>query len=163
LKQILAHSTISQYGYVVMLYGLAGPAGAGAAALYVLAHAIAKSALFMTAGAVTEATGETRLSRLGGLGRELPGLAVARGAAAATLAALPLTLGFFKDELFFKAALDGGALPTAMAVVAAALTFAYIARFWLGLFVGERPIAPRRLPVLLVAPVALLAAVAVVG
>ena len=58
LKQILAHSTISQYGYVVVLYGIGGTAGAGAAAFYVIAHAIAKSALFMTAGAVTEATGE---------------------------------------------------------------------------------------------------------
>ena len=71
-----------------------------------IAHAIAKSALFMTAGAVTEATGETRLSRLGGLARELPVLAVASGIAAATLAALPLTIGFFKDELFFAAAIE---------------------------------------------------------
>src|SRR6185436_14048525 len=101
LKQILAHSTISQYGYVVALYGIGGASGAGAAALYVLTHAIAKSALIMTAGAVTEATGESRLSHLGGLARGMPVLAVASGAAAATLAALPLTLGFFKDELFF--------------------------------------------------------------
>ena len=83
LKQILAHSTISQYGYVVVLYGIGGADGAVAAALYVLAHAVAKSALFMTAGAVTEATGETRLSRLGGLAGELPALAVASGIVAA--------------------------------------------------------------------------------
>ena len=70
LKQVLAYSTISQYGYVVTLYGIGGAAGAGAAAFYVLAHGMAKSALFMTAGAVTEATGESRLSRLGGLARE---------------------------------------------------------------------------------------------
>ena len=69
-----------------------------------ITHAIAKSALFMTAGAVTEATGESRLSHLGGLARRMPVLAVASGVAAATLAALPLTLGFFKDELFFAAA-----------------------------------------------------------
>jgi len=61
LKQILAHSTISQYGYVVSMLGVGGPAGAAAACFYVLAHALAKSALFMTAGAVTEATGEKRL------------------------------------------------------------------------------------------------------
>src|SRR4029079_6304861 len=47
LKQILAHSTISQYGYVVALYGIGGASGAGAAALYVVAHAIGKSAPFM--------------------------------------------------------------------------------------------------------------------
>ena len=93
----------------------------------------------MTAGAVTVATGETRLSRLGGLARAMPVLAVASGVAAATLAALPLTLGFFKDELFFAAARRAqGRLVQVLAVVAAALTFAYIGRFWLGLFTGPR-------------------------
>ena len=163
LKQILAHSTISQYGYVVALYGIGGAAGAGAAALYVITHAIAKSALFMTAGAVTVATGESRLSRLGGLARELPLLAVASGLAAATLAALPLTLGFFKDELFFAAAREEGAVVQVAAVVAAALTFAYIGRFWWGLFGGRRAAAAGPLPGLLVGPVVVLALVAVVG
>ena len=63
LKQILAHSTISQYGYVVALYGIGGAAAAGAAALYVVTHAIAKSALFMTAGAVTDGDRASRGSR----------------------------------------------------------------------------------------------------
>jgi multicomponent Na+:H+ antiporter subunit A len=163
LKQVLAHSTISQYGYVVVMYGIGGAVGAGAAALYVVAHAIAKSALFMTAGAVTMATGESRLSRLGGLGRQMPVLAVASGLAAATLAALPLTLGFFKDELFFAAALEEGALVGVLAVVAAALTFAYIGRFWLGLFTGTPEARADRVPGLLVAPVVVLAALAVAG
>jgi multicomponent Na+:H+ antiporter subunit A len=163
LKQILAHSTISQYGYVVALYGIGGAAASGAAALYVIAHAIAKSALFMTAGAVTVATGETRLSRLGGLARELPVLAVASGLVAATLAAMPLTIGFFKDELFFAAAREAGPAVQMSAVLAAALTFAYIGRFWLGLFTGPRGAAAHAVPPLLVAPIAVLAALAVVG
>ena len=163
LKQILAHSTISQYGYVVALYGIGGAVGAGAAALYVIAHAVAKSALFMTAGAVAMATGETRMSRLGGLAREMPVVAAASAVAALTLAALPLTLGFFKDELFFKAALGEGLAVQAMAVFAAALTFAYVGRFWFGLFTGPRGAEPRAIPVLLVAPIAVLALVALVG
>jgi multicomponent Na+:H+ antiporter subunit A len=163
LKQILAHSTISQYGYVVVLYGIGGAKGAGAAALYVLTHAIAKSALFMTAGAVTVATGETRLSHLGGLGRAMPGLAVVSGLAAATLAALPLTLGFFKDELFFAAALDAGPAEGVLAIVAASLTFAYIGRFWVGLFTGPRRTPAVAIPPLLIAPICVLAAVAFAG
>jgi multicomponent Na+:H+ antiporter subunit A len=163
LKQILAHSTISQYGYVVALYGIGGATGAGAAALYVIAHAIAKSALFMTAGAVTTATGESRLHRLGGLARQMPVVAAASAVAALTLAALPLTLGFFKDELFFAAALEEGPAVQVMAVVAAALTFAYIGRFWLGLFAGPRRTEPHAIPMLLVAPIAVLALVALVG
>jgi multicomponent Na+:H+ antiporter subunit A len=163
LKQILAHSTISQYGYVVLLYGIGGAAGSGAAALYVIAHAIAKSALFMTAGAVTMATGESRLSQLGGLARRMPLLAAASGVAAATLAALPLTLGFFKDELFFGAASGRGGWMEVMAVLAAALTFAYIGRFWLGLFAGAPRAEPGAIPALLVAPVVVLAAIGLAG
>ena len=163
LKQILAHSTISQYGYVVTLYGIGGATAAGAAALYVLAHAIAKSALFMTAGAVTVATGESRLSALGGLRRSLPGLAVASGVAAASLAALPLTLGFFKDETFFSAASEHGRAVQLLAVGAAALTLAYIGRFWLGLFTGPRRAATGRVPPLLLAPIAFLALVSILG
>jgi multicomponent Na+:H+ antiporter subunit A len=163
LKQILAHSTISQYGYVVTLYGIRGATAAGAAALYVIAHAIAKSALFMTAGAVTMATGESRLSRLGGLMRDLPALAFASGLAAATLAALPLTLGFFKDELFFAAARDAGGAVQVAAVLAAALTFAYIGRFWWGVFGGQRATAANPVPAMMFAPVAVLAVLAVAG
>ncbi|UJA21832.1 DUF4040 domain-containing protein [Thermoleophilia bacterium SCSIO 60948] len=165
LKQILAHSTISQYGYVVVCYGIGGASGAGAAALYVITHAIAKSALFMTAGAVLVATGESTLDRVGGLARRMPLLAAASGVAAATLAALPLTLGFFKDELFFYAALDAGPVAVVVSVLAAALTFAYIGRFWLGTFAGRprRGLAVKRISPLLVWPVAVLATVAIAG
>ncbi|MDQ3285715.1 MAG: oxidoreductase, partial [Actinomycetota bacterium] len=136
LKQLLAYSTISQYGYVVFMYGLGGKYGAAGAAFYVIAHAFAKCALFLTAGAVTEETGEDHLSRLGGLRKSLPLLAAASGTASAGLAALPLTIGFFKDELFFEAALERGLLFAGLAVLGAALTFAYTWRFWGGLFLG---------------------------
>src|SRR6185312_4794034 len=76
LKQVLAYSTIAQYGYVVTLLGLGGAAGAVGACFYVLAHGLAKSALFLTAGSVTEATGQDRLSHLGGLWRRMPLLAL---------------------------------------------------------------------------------------
>ncbi|MFI9005741.1 hydrogen gas-evolving membrane-bound hydrogenase subunit E [Actinosynnema sp. NPDC053489] len=163
LKQVLAYSTISQYGYLVMMYGMGAAEGNGGAAFYVMAHAVAKSALFLTAGTVTMSTGEDRLSRLGGLGRRAPVLAVASGVAAATLAALPLTIGFFKDELFYAAALRHGPLTAALAVVAATLTVAYIGRFWLALFLGPPRGEVGGTSGLLVAPVVVLAAVAVFG
>lgn len=170
-KQVLAYSTISQYGYVVVLYGIGGRAGALAAAFYVVAHAIAKSALFLTAGTVTMATGSRRLSSVGGLARELPLLAASSALAAATLSALPLTIGFFKDELFFRAAAGHSTALGAVSVVAAGLTFAYTWRFWGGIFLGARRVgdpasAPAPLtpvPALLTAPVAVLAVLAVIG
>jgi len=150
LKRLLAYSTIAQYGYVVTMLGVGGAAGAAAACFYVLAHALAKSALFMTSGAVTEATGGKALSEVGGL-------------AAAGLAALPLTIGFFKDELFFKAAAGRGLWLAVAAVLSAALTFAYATRFWTGIFLGRQRRPARALPRLLVLPVVVLGALVVAG
>jgi multicomponent Na+:H+ antiporter subunit A len=163
LKQVLAYSTISQYGYVVVLYGLGGKYGAVGASFYVLAHGLAKSALFLTAGAVTEATGETRLSRLGGLASRMPVLALGSAVAAAGIAALPITAGFFKDELFFAAALERGWGYAVFAVGGAGLTFAYMARFWSGVFIGHRRAEPHPVTTRLVAPVALLGLLVVAG
>ena len=167
LKQLLAHSTIAQYGFVVTMYGLGGPYGAGGAAFYVIAHALAKSALFLTAGVVTEASGQDRLSRLGGLRKPMPVLAAASGAAAATLTSLPLTVGFFADEFFFAAALERGLLFAGIAVASAATTLAYTWRFWAGIFLGEPRAGTNagvhRIPALLVAPVVALGAIGLAG
>ena len=160
IKQVLAYSTISQYGYVVLMLGLGGQGhyGAVAAVFYVVAHALAKTALFLTAGAVTEATGERRLDRMGGLWRSMPALAAGSGAAAAGLAALPLTVGFFKDELFFAAALERGPAAVAVAVGGATLTIVYIGRFWGGIFLGPRRATADPVPLALVGPVVVLGA-----
>jgi multicomponent Na+:H+ antiporter subunit A len=156
MKRVLAYSTIGQYGYVVVLLGLGGVYGAVGAAMYVLAHAAAKCALFLTAGAVTEATGKKNLSELGGLGRPMPLLAVTSGIAAAAIAALPGTMGFFKDELFFAALHEAGTGFTVLAVLSAALTFAYIARFWGSIFLGELRTVPGELPWLMPAAILVL-------
>jgi multicomponent Na+:H+ antiporter subunit A len=163
LKQLLAYSTIAQYGFVVTMYGLGGPYGAGGAAYYVIAHAIAKSALFLTAGTVTEATGQDRLSKLGGLRVPMPLLAVASGLAGAALTPLPLTVGFFADEFFFAAALERSPLFVGLAVVSAATTLTYTWRFWGGIFLGQRRAQARRVPSVLAAPVVALGAIGLVG
>jgi len=125
LKQLLAYSTISQYGYVVFMYGLGGEYGAAGASFYVTAHALAKSCLFLIAGAVTEAMGEARLSELGGLRKTMPLLAVMSGVASAGIVGLPLTVGFFADELLFEAALEREPLFAGLAVFGSGLTLAY--------------------------------------
>jgi multicomponent Na+:H+ antiporter subunit A len=163
LKPLLAYSTVAQYGYVVVMLGLGTGAGVSGATFYVLAHALAKSALFLTAGAVIEATEEDELARLGGLARRLPTLAIASGIAAAGLGALPLTLGFFKDELFFAAALDRGPVFGALAVLGAALTFSYIWHFWSSIFLGPVRAEAHRLSPLFVAPIVALAVLILAG
>ncbi len=163
LKRVLAYSTVAQYGYVVVMLGVGGTAGAAAACFYVLAHGLAKSALFMASGAVTEATGAKTLSEVGGLARPMPWLAAGSGLAAAALAALPLTVGFFKDELFFTAAVEHSTWLAVAAVLGAALTVAYLGRFWAGVFLGPRRVEPRPVPARLVAPVVVLGGLVLLG
>lgn len=160
LKRLLAYSTISQYGYVVVLLGLGEVTGA---ALYVLVHALAKSALFLTAGAVTEATGTDQLDEVGGLARPLPILAVGSGLAAAGLAALPPTLGFFKDEVFFAGAVARGGIVPVLAVAGAVFTFVYTWRFWGGIFVGSRKGTVSSIPASLTWPIAVLGLMVGIG
>lgn len=163
-KRVLAYSTIAQYGYVVVMIGLGGAYGYAGSALFVIAHAISKCGLFLTAGSVTEATGEKLLSRSGGLWRRMPLLAVASGACAAALAALPLTIGFFKDEVFFSAAFERGGIVPVLAVAGAGLSFAYAARFWIGIFLGPgRAPFVRPLPSMMTWPILVLGALAVAG
>ncbi|WP_031440502.1 proton-conducting transporter transmembrane domain-containing protein, partial [Sphingomonas sp. FUKUSWIS1] len=67
LKAILAYSTISQLGLMVMLLGFGTPAAATAAVFHILNHAAFKAALFMNAGMVDHETGTRDIRRLGGL------------------------------------------------------------------------------------------------
>lgn len=163
LKQILAYSTISQYGYVVFMFGMGGDYGIKGASFYVLAHAIVKSALFLTAGAVTEATGKKSLSDIGGLRKSMPLLAAGSGMAAAGLIALPLTIGFFKDELFFARAADLGTPYMIMDVAGASLTFAYIFRFWTHIFLGDEVSVAKKISNWLVYPIVGLGALTIIG
>ena len=160
LKRILAGSTIAQYGYMMVLLGLGDVAGAS---FYVAAHALAKSALFLTAGTVTVATGERTLSAVGGLARQLPALAAASLVASAALAGLPLTLGFFKDEVFFTAVAGRGAPFVGLGLAAAISTFAYSARFWTGIFLGSPRHERARAPASLVIPVVLVSVLLLAG
>ena len=157
-KRVLAYSTIAQYGYALVLVAL----GSEGAPFYVAAHAPCKAALFLTVGAVTQVTGKKKLSEVSGLRHSLPVLAGASAVGAAGLAALPLTVGFFKDEVFFHALVQRGPVFMAAGLVGAGLTLAYTLRLWWGLFGGKRqdvPAAPR----LLVAPVVVLAASVLAG
>lgn len=163
LKRILAYSTVAQYGYATFMVGIGGKDGLAGAAFFILAHGLCKCALFMTAGAITITTGADRLSESRGVLRSAPVLALSSGVAAAGLAGAPLTIGYFKDELLFAAGSQDGRPALAFTAIAAALTVAYTARFWLGLFTGGEGRKQARVPLSLTLPVLLLAILVVLG
>lgn len=115
IKVILACSTIENVGVIAVGFGLAlvfrgndlGPLAAlalGAALLHAMAHAIAKSTLFLVAGQVFSGTGTGRLDRLGGLLSRMPRAGGVALVGALTLAALP-PFGLFAPEWLMLQAL----------------------------------------------------------
>jgi multicomponent Na+:H+ antiporter subunit A len=93
LKRILAWSTVSALGTLVMLIGLPGEGAATATAAFLLAHALYKAPLFFVAGNVDLSTGTRVIDNISGLGRRLPVTAVAAWLAGLSMAGIPLSFG----------------------------------------------------------------------
>jgi len=152
-KRLLAFSSISQMGYILLAVGVAlalrpiSPPLAGLALLAGLFHlfneAIFKALLFMNAGAVVYRTGTRDLNRVGGLGRIMPYTAGAALFAALALAGLPPLNGFASKWLIYQAAIFGGfRFPLFLALAIAALfismvTLAYSLKFVGAAFLGK--------------------------
>ena len=103
LKRILAYSTLSALGVLTMLLGTGTRDAIVAALVYMVAHAGYKGALFLVAGAIDHEAGTRDISVLGGLRRAMPITALAGGAAAISMAGVPLTLGFVGKDGAYEA------------------------------------------------------------
>lgn len=159
LKKLLAYSTVSSLGLIVMALGIGTQAAIVAAFAYLLAHACFKGSLFMVAGAIDHGTGERDAERLGGLRRAMPALFAASLIAALSMAGLPPLLGFIGKELVLEASVHASAARgwlVAATVAGAALTVAVAWLAGVKPFVGtlhqtpESPHAPS--PSLLLGP-----------
>ncbi|MEM0983489.1 MAG: hydrogen gas-evolving membrane-bound hydrogenase subunit E [Planctomycetota bacterium] len=102
-KKVLAYSTVSSLGIMVMFTGVSGEIGAEAAVGYLLAHALFKACLFLIAGSTTHATGSKDIETLGGLRRAMPLTAAAALIGGLSMAGAPPLLGFVGKELLLKA------------------------------------------------------------
>jgi multicomponent Na+:H+ antiporter subunit A len=101
LKRILAYSTISALGILMLLFGIGTPVAVTAGLVYLLAHACYKGALFLVAGAVEHETGTRDVSLLTGLRAAMPATALAAALAALSMAGVPLFAGFIAKEQLY--------------------------------------------------------------
>ncbi len=144
LKALLAYSTISQLGVLVMLIGQDTEIAFKALIIGLLAHALYKSSLFLAAGIVDHETGSRDLRVLGGLGRKMPitfGFTVVAGL---SMAGLPPLFGFLAKETLLATATHPS-LPSlvnwlfpAAAVIAGAFLLAQAGLLVWGTFLGEK-------------------------
>ncbi len=164
LKRMLAYSTVSVLGALVMLAGVGGEYGIRALIVYLVAHALYKSSLFLMAGTVDHEAGTRDIRLLRGLGREMPLTAAVGLLAGLSMAGIPLTFGFSGKELLLEAGLQasrGSWLFTVAAVLSSVSMVAVAAvcglRLWWGERAQELPHTPHRAPLRLDLPPLILA------
>ncbi|MBE2222624.1 MAG: putative monovalent cation/H+ antiporter subunit A [Anaerolineae bacterium] len=105
LKGILAYSTISALGVMVMMIGIGSEAALTTAVLFLLVHALYKAALFMGAGIIDHETGTRDVTQLGGLWKLMPFTFVGFLLASLSMAGIPPLLGFVSKELMYESTL----------------------------------------------------------
>lgn len=143
LKELLAYSTISQLGLLVAMIGIGTPEALTAAVVHTVAHALFKASLFMLVGVIDHEAGTRRISHLADLQPRMPVTATAIALAAASMAGVPLLLGFVSKETMLEAFLHAPGpawvpwVVTGAAAAASVLTFAYSGRIVLGALGGR--------------------------
>jgi multicomponent Na+:H+ antiporter subunit D len=94
IKRMLAYSSISQIGYVILGVALLTPLGLVGGIFHILAHAVMKGALFLCAGVIISTTGLRQIKDFNGIGRRLPLTTAVFSLAALSIIGLPPFIGF---------------------------------------------------------------------
>lgn len=121
LKKRLAYSSVSQVSYI--LFGLSAmhPLALVGALLHVAAHALIKNTLFMSAGAIIEKTGKTKVAELDGIGKQMPVVMWCFTLASVGLVGIPPCLGFVSKWYLAQGALSMTGVPSFFAYLAPAV------------------------------------------
>jgi formate hydrogenlyase subunit 3/multisubunit Na+/H+ antiporter MnhD subunit len=108
LKRLLAYSSVSQMGYVIMGLGFGTYLGVYGGLFHLLHHAVTKGLLFLCIGAVIYVTSARTMSELGGLGKRMPVTAVCFFIGAFSISGLPPFSGFMSKLTIFMAGAQAG-------------------------------------------------------
>jgi NADH-quinone oxidoreductase subunit L len=143
LKRVLAFSTLSQIGYMMLALGVAGahaPEGHAASLFHLTTHALFKALLFLCAGSVIHALHTNDVWRMGGLAHRMPLTHLTFLVAVLSIAGVPPFAGFFSKDAILVAALSSGHRAVfGVGLAVAGLTAFYMGRVYLLVFRG----APR--------------------
>jgi len=165
IKRILAYSTLSQLGYMIMAVGLAS---SQAAMFHLFTHAFFKALLFLAAGSVIVMLHhEQNIWKMGGLSKKLPITFVTFSVGALALIGCPPFSGFFSKDAILALAYEHNTPIFAVALFTAFLTAFYVIRMLVIAFFGNprSDIAreSRESPPVMIMPLILLALLATLG
>ncbi|MEK7721600.1 MAG: proton-conducting transporter membrane subunit, partial [Elusimicrobiota bacterium] len=165
LKRVLAFSTVSQLGYMMLALGAGGFT---AGMFHLTTHAYFKALLFLAAGSVIHAVHTNDMREMGGLRRKMPITYTTFLLGTLALAGIPPFAGFFSKDEVLVAALARNPYLFVIGALAAAMTAFYMARAFIMTFHGKPKDAhkydhARESPPVMTGPLILLAAVSVVS
>ena len=140
LKRMLAFSSVSQIGYIVLGLGLATPLGVTAGIYHLINHVVFKSLLFLCAGAVLYRTHTTNLDELGGLAKRMPVTCALFIVGLLSIGGIPPFNGFVSKWLIYQATFEAGYYPvTIIALLCSVLSLATLLKALQSAFFGELP------------------------
>jgi len=159
IKRVLAYSTISQLGFMIMALGAGGyllatapgtesAMGYTAGVFHMMNHAFFKALLFLCAGSVIHAVGTEDMRKMGGLGKKMPITSITMLIGSLSIAGIPILSGFWSKDLILEALMvpfnEGSAagiiflLIFIVAAITAFMTAFYMFRMWFMTFVGTK-------------------------
>ena len=168
IKKVLAYSTISQIGYMFLGVGL-GPGAYAIGIFHLLTHGFFKALMFLGAGSVMHGVhDETDMRRMGGLRKAMPLTYVTFLAGWLAIIGVPPFAGFFsKDQILETAFAKGDYLLWGLGLLGAFVTAFYMTRLMAMTFWGrsrvDDEIHPHESPSVMTMPLAILAALSLVG
>lgn len=139
IKRVLAFSTISQIGYMMLALGVDDSLtgmheGYTAAMFHLFTHAFFKSLLFLGAGAIIHAVHTNDMHEMGGLRKQLPVTHISFLIACLAISGIPPFSGFFSKEAILSAAYDNHKWIYAVALITAGITAFYMFRLYFSVF-----------------------------
>lgn len=165
IKRVLAFSTLSQIGYMIMSLGVSGygaEEGLGymASMFHLSTHAMFKALLFLCAGSVIHSVHSNLMSDMGGLRKYMPITHITFLIACLTISGMPFLSGFFSKDEILVAAFNNNIALFGIAFLVAGLTAFYMFRLYFNIFWGEERDyhhTPHESPLVMTIPLMILA------
>ncbi|HEX8488718.1 MAG TPA: NADH-quinone oxidoreductase subunit L [Propionibacteriaceae bacterium] len=167
IKKVLAGSTMSQIGYMMLAAGI-GPAGYAFAIFHLLTHGFFKANMFLGAGSVMHGMNDdVNMRHYGGLARLMPITFVTFAAGYLAIIGFPFFSGYFSKDHIIEAAFEANVIIGVLALLGAGVTAFYMTRLMLMTFLGRKRwlegVHPHESPLSMTVPLILLGVASVVG
>jgi NADH-quinone oxidoreductase subunit L len=167
IKKVLAGSTMSQIGYMLLAAGI-GPAGWAFAIFHLLTHGFFKANMFLGAGSIMHGTNDdVNMRHFGALYKVMPYTFVTFGLGYLAIIGIPPLAGYFSKDHIITAAFEKGTAIGVLALLGAGVTAFYMTRLMLMTFFGKARwvdgVTPHESPKIMTVPLIILAFFSVIG